>query len=69
MNPKELAHAIGLEKALRKKAKDLREQAEYANESKDGNSRLAIQLVDEAQKAEGLANDLRAAADAHVWGF
>lgn len=69
MNHKELNHAVGLEKALRRKAKDLREQAEYANKAKDGNSRLAISLVGEAQKTEKLANDLRAAIDAHVWGF
>ena len=64
---KETNHAIGLEKALRRKAALLRDVANTADWDKDGRSQMAVRLYAEADAAEKAADDLKAAIDSHIW--
>lgn len=64
---KETNHAIGLEKALRRKIAMLREVADTADWDKEGRSRMAIRLYAEADTAEKAADDLKAAIDSRIW--
>jgi hypothetical protein len=67
MNAKELNHARGLEQALRRKVELLRDQAAQADADKDGRSKMAVRLREQANAHEIVANDLKAAVDAAVY--
>jgi hypothetical protein len=67
MNAKELNHARGLEQALRRKVELLRDQAAQADADKDGRSKMAVRLREQANAQEIVANDLKAAVDAAVY--
>ena len=67
MNAKELNHARGLEQALRRKVELLRDQAAQADADKDGRSKMAVRLREQANAEEIVANDLKAAVDAAVY--
>jgi hypothetical protein len=64
---KETNHAIGLEKALRRKVTLLRDTADMVDKDKDGRSKMAIRLRAEADTAEKAADELKAAIDSRVW--
>jgi len=64
---KETNHAVGLEKALRRKVAMLRDTAAMADGYKDGRSKMAIRLRAEADTAEKAADELKAATDARIW--
>ena len=63
-----IAHAQALEASLRRKVADLRYEAEAADESKEGRSRLAVSLRKEADECEAKANELKAALTAELFG-
>lgn len=67
MNAKELNHARGLEQALRRKVELLRDQAAQLDADKDGRSKMAVRLREQANAQEIAANDLKAALDAAVY--
>jgi len=64
---KETNHAVGLEKALRRKVAVMRDTADMADKDKDGCSKMAMRLRAEADTAEKAADDLKAAIDSRVW--
>ena len=69
MSNQELAHAMGLKKALERKLKALSEEAEEADRSKEGRSKLANRLRAECARIEGLLNDLEQAIACRVYGL
>lgn len=67
MNNREVNHAMGLEKALRRKAAYLLDAAKWLDASKEGRSSMAVRFQSEADAAITKANNLKAAIDQQVW--
>jgi hypothetical protein len=67
MNNKEFNHAMGLEKALRRKAAYLLDAAVLLDAAKEGRSSMAVRFRSEADAATTLADTLKAAIDQQVW--
>ena len=67
MNAQEINHAAGLVKSLWAKAALLRQQADDLDHDKEGRSRYADRLREQADDLIGKADDLKVAMDAAVW--